>query len=342
MRTHLLLLSATLATGCFAASDVGNAAAPAPARTDVTIPALPLDSRERQRSASGADFSDLTGEYFGQSPPGATPQVFALGIVSTDDNEHSAPSFSPDGNEVFWFANRPPGPGNEKWLSFSLAARRENGRWSAPAAAPFGGMVTLSSDGRRAYFDAQSELWMAEKRDGHWGEPHCLGIKARFPELKALYMPSVTRNGTLYFIAHAPGLRGDLGIYRAELIDGEYGRPELLPRCINLPPFLNWAPFIAPDETFLLFSSGRDGSLDKSGDIYVSRRLPDGTWTDPVSLGEPVNTPRQEVFPGLSPDGRYLFFARDTPNRQNDIYWVETAGIAALHSMSKPTPKSVE
>ena len=66
------------------------------------------------------------------------------------------------------------------------------------------------------------------------------------------------------------------------------------------------------------------------GDLNGDGRLADGTWCDPVRLGEPLNTPVQEVFPGLSPDGKYLFFARDTPGRGNDIYWVEAASIPAL------------
>ena len=102
------------------------------------------------------------------------------------------------------------------------------------------------------------------------GRPLCQGSPATEPSTSW-----VTRRGrtTIY------------GIYRAELINGEYAKPELLPRSINLPPFLNWAPFIAPDESYLLFSSNRTGSLDEYGDLYISRRQADGSWTDPVSSG---------------------------------------------------------
>ena len=150
-------------------------------------------------------------------------------------------------------------------------------------------------------------------------------------------MPRVASNGTLYFLAKAPGgMRHDYGIYRAELINGEYAKPELLPRSINLPPFLNWSPFIAPDESYLLFSSNRNSGPDDWGDLYISRRQPDSSWTDPVSLGEPVNTEMQEVFPGLSPDGKYLFFCRYTPGRKNDVYWVDAASIPALRANTTP------
>jgi len=153
-------------------------------------------------------------------------------------------------------------------------------------------------------------------------------------------MPRVTSNGTLYFIGYTPDTKSNHGIYRAELINGEYAKPELLPHSINLPPFLNWAPFIAPDESYLLFSSNRTGSLDEYGDLYISRRHTDGSWTDPVSLGEPVNSSQQEVFPGLSPDGKYLFFCRNTPGHKNDVYWVDAASIPALQQKGATSEKS--
>jgi hypothetical protein len=54
------------------------------------------------QSSFGQQFTDLSGDYSGLTPPGDTPVVFALGIVSTDSlNEHCAPTFSPDGKEEF-------------------------------------------------------------------------------------------------------------------------------------------------------------------------------------------------------------------------------------------------
>lgn len=297
-------------------------------------------SMERLSLPMEVDFHNISGVYLGQPLPGATPQVFARGIVSTDDNEHSAPSFSLDGNEVFWTANRPPGPDNKEWFAYSMTMRRENGRWSAPCVTPFDGMPRFSPDGRRIYFHSREDIWVAEKQGDHWSEPRCLGINSRFPELKAIYMPSVTRTGTLYFIGRAPGgLRNDMGIYRSELVNGEYAKPQLLPQSVNQPPYLNWAPFIAPDESYLLFSSNRRDPKHDAGDIYVSHRLANSGWTDPVSLGESVNTPRQEVFPGLSPDGKYLFFCRETPGNGNDVYWVNAASIPALRSTPTSLPE---
>jgi Tol biopolymer transport system component len=308
-------------------------------------------SMEQRAIPIEVNFHNLTGDYFGQTPPGDTPQVFAPGIVSTDANEHSAPSFSPDGNEVFWWANRWP----EEGPSMSMTMRRVNGQWSAPRVSPFGNMPAFSPDGRRVYFfaprpgsdaakddESALDIWVAEKQGDGWSEPKCLNLVVRYPELRYADMPRVTRNGTLYFVGYAPDTKSNHGIYRTELINGEYAKPGLLPPSINLPSFINWAPFIAPDESYLLFSSNRAGSLDEYGDIYISRRQSDGSWTDPVSLGEPVNTNMQEVFPGVSPDGKYLFFCRYTPGHKNDVYWMNAASIPALRSNATPSQEKTK
>jgi L-ascorbate metabolism protein UlaG (beta-lactamase superfamily) len=314
-------------------------------------------SMERRSLPIEVDFHHLTGEYFGLTPLSATPQVFARGIVSTEYQEHGSPSFSSDSNEVFWRENRRPDSDHKEWEGYNMTMRRENGRWSAPYVdVRFDGRFVLpvfSADGLRAYFSAARpgtgaapasqpdfDIWFAEKHGDDWSEPKCLNLVARYPELRWAgfsTMFSITRNGTLYFMGYTPGTRNNYGIFRTELVHGEYTKPELLPRSINLPPFLNWTPFIAPDESYLLFSSNRRDPDHDDGDLYISRRQPDGSWTDPVSLGESVNSPTQERFPSVSPDGKYLFFTRYTSGYDEDVYWVDAASIPALHSNTTPS-----
>jgi L-ascorbate metabolism protein UlaG (beta-lactamase superfamily) len=317
-------------------------------------------SMERRSIPIGVDFHNLTGEYFGQTPPGATPKVFARGIVSTEYQDHGPPSFSPDGNEVFWREARRPGPDNKEWEGFNMTMRRKNGRWSAPFVdTRFDGRFFLpvfSADGRKAYFSsarpgsvaAQAsrtdfDIWFVEKRGDDWGEPKCLNLVARYPELRWAGFPSmisIARNGTLYFMGYTLGPLNDYGIFRSELVNGEYAKPDLLPRSINLPPFLNWEPFIAPDESYLLFSSNRRDPDHDAGDLYISRRQSDGSWTDPVSLGEPINSPSQERLPGVSRDGKYLFFTRWTPDHGEDVFWENAASITALRSIITPSQEN--
>ena len=47
-------------------------------------------------------------------------------------------------------------------------------------------------------------------------------------------------------------------------------------------------------------------------------------------MGEPINTGAQERLPGVSPDGRYLFFTRWTPDHNQDVFWVSANIINRL------------
>jgi len=66
--------------------------------------------------------------------------------------------------------------------------------------------------------------------------------------------------------------------------------------------------FLSPDKNEIYFSSY--GSSDENGkDIYVIKRLPNGEYGKPVSLGYPINTEYDEDYPFLHPNGKVLYFA---------------------------------
>lgn len=68
-------------------------------------------------------------------------------------------------------------------------------------------------------------------------------------------------------------------------------------------------PFLASDGHRMYFSSNMPGG---SGgvDLYYSD-YKDGRWQSAVNLGPAVNTPGDEMFPVVSPDGTHLWFASD-------------------------------
>lgn len=72
------------------------------------------------------------GPYFGQSPPGTVPSVFAPGIVSLDDRYEYVIAFSPDGTECCF------GVTDSRWSSCDLYySRQRQGVWSKPVKAYF-------------------------------------------------------------------------------------------------------------------------------------------------------------------------------------------------------------
>jgi Tol biopolymer transport system component len=280
--------------------------------------------------------TDLKGDYLGQPLPEDTPLVFARGIVSTKDKEHWAPRFSPDGNEVFWWSYRT--DSDDKPFEFHRTSHRIGGRWTAPEKSPFDEAPIFTPDGKRLYFGSKKEgedPYYVEKQGSGWSKPKSISLVTRFPEVRFAYFPSIARNGTLYFLGYLKGQGGNLGIYRAETTNGTYAKPELLPPSINtLNGIRNWTPFIAPDESYLIFCSTRGLPASDQGDLFVSFRELDGGWTEPVSLGEPINSKELERFPAVTPDGKYLFFTRDTniPGYayDEDVYWVSASIIEKL------------
>src|SRR5210317_1423613 len=95
------------------------------------------------------EFTDLYGDYLGQTPPGDTPVIFARGVVSSDYQEHGSTVFSPDGNEVFWWINDPQGEGR------LMTMRRFNNRWTIPEVASYPELPVYSVDGTRLYIGGE-------------------------------------------------------------------------------------------------------------------------------------------------------------------------------------------
>ena len=64
---------------------------------------------------------------------------------------------------------------------------------------------------------------------------------------------------------------------------------------------------VSPDGQSIILAVQRKDTRGNR-DLYVSQQKPDGTWSEPVSLGRVVNTADAESSPFLAADGRSLYF----------------------------------
>lgn len=203
--------------------------------------------------------------------------------------------------------------------------KEENGLWSDPQAAPFSrGNIqapVFSPDGRRLYFQAvwpngqgSLDIWYVEKTDSGWGPPQNPGPPLNTEKLES--QPSLAANGNLYFTGTMDSVEMGRGIYMAKFAESRYEKPIALGYPINTE-FIDYTPFIAPDESFLLFSSSRPSREEKDLKLYVSFRNKQGTWDIPINLSAKLALKSSARFPFLSPDGKYLFFLSE-----GKIYWV--------------------
>ena len=262
------------------------------------------------------EFPILKGPYLGQKAPGDTPELFAPGIVSTCV-QHSSAYFSRDGRKVV-FSRMFPRP------SVILFMQEAQDGWTAPQVIAEGLTPFLTADGQRVYFSTWALMVMDKTQQG-WSAPRELDTIVNFQ--KRQDGPSVTADGTLYFCSM---FGKQDGIYRAKLDKGRFVEREKLEYGISSES-VDGYPFIAMDESFLLFGSFRPGSMGMS-DLYVSFQRRDASWTQPKNLGRKINSAAKDGYPFVTVDGKYLFFMSSRISRLNrqripdgpgNVYWVK-------------------
>ncbi len=276
-------------------------------------------------------FPVLKGDYLGQEKPGNAPLMFAPGIVSGHgfDSEHSPAVFPPDGKEVYW---------TQKFRGPILFMREENGVWTAPRPATFcseygDGEPIFSPDGSKLFFLSfrpvkpggptdKENMWVVERTASGWSAARPVSPLINASDLHWLF--SIANNGTIYFSSPREGGFGANDIYRSRLVNGEYKEPENLGNIINSSG-IDHTPFIAPDESYLIFvSRGRSGS-SSDFQFYISYKNEDGSWLEPVDLGQKITTLGSGLCPAVTPDGKYMFFIG-----RGDIYWIDAGFIEKL------------
>jgi hypothetical protein len=179
----------------------------------------------------------------------------------------------------------------------------------------------FSPDGLTLYFvsnrpggHGRNDIYMTKRvtRNDPWGEPINLGQLINSSERET--SPYITADGLeLYFDSDRPGGYGswDMWVARRDTIDDDWGEPE------NLGPTVNSASSegnqcISADGLVLCFGSNRPGGYG-GNDMWMARRASvSSPWEPPVNLGPKVNSPANEGFPQISPDGSTLYFTTNS------------------------------
>lgn len=293
-------------------------------------------------------FTSLKGAYLEQTPPENNPQLFSPGVVSTGYFEHSSPTFSPDGNEILWSIHYPDGfnPANP-----ILYMKKINGIWTEPIIPIFSGNYdagnpTFSPDGNRIYFQSNrpvknrksgiTDIWYVERTETGWSKPVHLDSNINSTQREA--QATISTYKTLYFLSYYKDAKPPYGLYYSEFKNGSYQTKKLMDKKFNTQ-YPDWTPYIAPDESYFIFCSFRPGGIG-SGDLYISFKQDNGQWGQIKNMGNKINTPGNERFPVVTPDGKYLFFNstkripgadKNSPGNGNgDIYWISSKIIDYL------------
>jgi hypothetical protein len=298
------------------------------------------------------------GKYFGLDKPGNSPMIFAPGLISTNLSERDI-TFTPDGKELYYTI----------WSgSFGVIVVIKEGEdgWSDPNVTSFSKEFSnlepfVTVDGSKLFFASNRpldtgrekkdyDIWYVERKDTGWGEP----INSGYPintESNEFY-PSEAENGNLYYTAAYSNSIGGEDIWMCEYNDGKYMEPQNLGTSINSKTD-EFNAFIAPDESYIIYSSWAREDGSGSGDLYISFRNDKNKWAPTKNLGDKINSPALDFCPYVTIDGKFFFFTsrkfsdelsnakikyykslisllNNTQNGNNDIYWVSSNFIDSL------------
>lgn len=269
------------------------------------------------------------GPYLGQTPPGSIPEVFALGIVNREESTDLEGMFGSDMN-TFYFVREGKeyggvvkvGEFKVEDVSYGLAViEYKNNKWQQSVVAKAVSEPSISPDGNTILF---KNGYIERTNDG-WSEMKSLGEP--FASI-SIMRSAISSNGTIYFDTYTRAL--DTPLRYSRLIDGKYEMPKSLGPQFGIGRY-NAHPYIAPDESYIVFDSVRDAGQGSS-DLYISFRKADGSWGPAINLGDKINTDASEKNPSVSPDGKFLFFDRRTKRGNTDVtvYWVDAKIIETL------------
>ena len=254
-----------------------------------------------------------------------------------------SPQITADLSMMYFTSKRPSRYSRKKdrfgeYVENVWVSRREGSNWS-PAediGRPINSRhntatIGITADGQKmfTYFGKRGgDVMYTELRGDSWTKPRYFRpIRSRGHESAA----SFSHDGrTVYFASsNTDGVKnyGQHDIFKCTLdARGRWSDPINLGPTINTP-YDEVDVFMHPDGRTLYFSS--DGHNTMGGyDVFKTELQEDGTWSTPVNLGYPINTPGDERFFVLAGSGTvgYYSSSREGGFGRHDIYEITFLG----------------
>lgn len=203
-------------------------------------------------------------------------------------------------------------------------SRKSEGEWlprealGAPVKTGYNeGAQCISPDGKYLLYtmcDADfgmgsCDLYWARRMGDRWSRPRNFGAPVNSGAWES--QPTMAADGmTVYFTSSRPGGFGGMDIWKTTMTsEGEFSIPENLGPAINTPGD-DAAPFIHSDGRTLYFAS--NGRVGMGGyDLYYSTLQSDGSWSEPVNMGYPINSPADEINIFINASGTMAYISSD-------------------------------
>ena len=241
--------------------------------------------------------------YLGKVPPGNTPEVFDIdnssGFFAADRIAISA-----DGKEIIYSITTGGNWSNCKVKKYEYInsiwegpTEIFTGRYHAPALSMDGNCLFLEA----IYGDPQvNKSYRAIRSGAGWSNPvEDENYYSYYQELDS---------GNVYACLYRTGD----GLSKRIITE-----TDTFFQSIGKPASNTGGFYIAKDESYFI------GQV--SGDLRISYKKENGTWTNPKTLGSTINSPSADDFGAfVTADNKYLFFSRSAfPYPSGKMYWVK-------------------
>ncbi len=245
--------------------------------------------------------------------------------INLGDNVNSiyseySPALTIDDSTIIFTRKIPSIDKNREQEDFFQSHKLKNGQWTK--AEPLQGELntlnnegahTISADGKVIYFTAcnrsdgygSCDIYRSYKKGNVWTKAE--NVKELNSESWDS-QPTLSADGkTIYF---SSARSGNMDIYESQLSNnGKWNKPTRLPNNINTAKS-ELTPFIHPDGKTLFFASDGHGGMGKY-DIFYSKKINDTLWSDPINIGYPINTNKDDAFLFVNAKGDKAFFASE-------------------------------
>ncbi|MDP4186838.1 MAG: OmpA family protein [Bacteroidota bacterium] len=224
-------------------------------------------------------------------------------------------------------------PADNKYFEDIFFSEKINGKWKEASrmSAPINtkhndAAVCLSKDNQTLYvyngFKNGGTILASSKNKRLWTKPKKLPFKIDKYRMTSM---SVSSDGnTIYFVSSNPKTSiGGKDIYFVRKNGkGKWGKPQNIGDVINTTEDEEGV-FITQHDSVLYFSSKGHNTMG-GYDIFRSRLSKEGIWLKAENVGIPVNTPDDDIFFALSPNGRQGYYStiRQGGLGMKDIYKV--------------------
>lgn len=189
------------------------------------------------------------------------------------------------------------------------------GNEGAHAVSPDGKFIIFTRcDAPKRY--RSCDLYISQRAGDKWSEAQFMtNINTEAWESQAAFSPD---GNTIYFSSSKNGNRD---LYSISIVNGVWQDVVSLGNTINTTGNEE-SPYLHPDGRTLYFMSNGHAGLGGM-DLFLSKKLLDGSWSTPINMGGSINTSADEGGLFVDVRGEYAYFSKTQKKEQDldsDIY----------------------